>query len=233
LYGDSTYEVVMRSGRCGLYWTAVVSVATMMIVGAFSFASVADGDQSDLNPCTLISASQVTSILGLSHVEVVKDLIDHSSQHDTLGVLHSVCWEVAWSGSMPTPKDALQRYHNGTLAVFNISTWHPDPISPYAVSVWEKTGYNRLIGASIQGELTLPGLTGASNAKAFLPPALGGHRTGATWSSVTGERIAAGTWWNDTSFRIIGISLGEAPSKPVVKQLKRFARIVVPAFGLS
>jgi hypothetical protein len=63
-------------------------------------------------------------------------------------------------------------------------------------------------------------------------PKLGASAIGLTWTPLAGVTAAGGTWWSDSTFRIVSVDIGEASAKPIVKQLNEIANVVVPKFGL-
>ncbi|MDX6513608.1 MAG: hypothetical protein QOE36_3112 [Gaiellaceae bacterium] len=210
---------------------------------ALAVATPAAPRSTNLDACSLISTGQLASILGLPHVEIVRNIPGGSGPTNSDGVTHSVCNGVAWSGTPPsTPSGIRSALASGTGAAFAIDTWAPDDASA-SVDRWKTKGFPRFVttaGTAVValGRMALPVAVKPSHPHLLLT--VGGNTVDASAFGVTGTprkhsgiRITEGTWWSGPAFAAVSIGFEESAAKHSVKQLNRLAKIGVAAFGLK
>lgn len=214
-------------------------VPLALAVVALTLPAASTARRADLTACDLISTAKLAAILGVQHVQIVKDLPGTSATDNVSGVTHSVCNGLAWSGTPPTTRSAaLRALASGRGAAFALDTWAPDDASTY-VDRWKSDGFDSLTGPAIIGSLTLPGLGSfkAYHVKRLSAPGQhgGDGALGLIGNplALTTIRAASGTWWSDQSSAIVSIVFADTASRPTVKQLNEIAAIAVAAFGLN
>ena len=213
--------------------------AFALVATALALPTFATARRSDLTACDLISAAKLAAILGVEHVQVVKDLPGTSAADNVSGVTHSVCNGLAWTGAAPATRSAaLFAVANGRGAAFALDTWSPDEASKY-VDRWKSRGFGSLITGSHVGFLVLPGLGSFKTShvkRLFSPYQTGGDRAFGLIGNplgLTAVRAASGTWWSNPSAAIVSIVFGDTARRPTVQQLNQIAAIAVAAFGLN
>jgi hypothetical protein len=217
------------------------SVLIIVVAGvALALATTAAPRGTDIDACSLISTGQLASILGLEHVQILRNIPGTSARDNSEGVTHSVCNGVAWSGTPPTTPSGVRRaLANGTGAAFAIDTWAPDDASLY-VDRWKTKGFQELTIDASKAAVLFPALP------AFRPYHIhrllpvggkvgvdGGVGATATPRIATGIRAGGGVWWAYPSSAAVSIAFEGSARKPTVQQLNRLAKIAVAAFGLN
>lgn len=211
--------------RLSALLAAVAAVAASALVAA----SVASANAV---ACTLVSAAQVRSILGLDQSQVMRNYDPTVAISEAV---HTECGAVAWSGATPTSFQAsMQTAKSGHGALVGIETWAPHDGSPN-VGNWLNDDYDKLTGGFDIRAVTFPGLLSAAGwpAHSFTPPHLGKQTKGFQVSVQgvgKGLVAAAACWWEDKSSSAVCILDEEAAFRPVVKHLKALAAIAVPRF---
>jgi hypothetical protein len=216
------------------------SVLTSIAAGiALALAPAATPRAADLDACSLIPTGRLASILGLQHVQILKNIPGTSAHDNSAGVTHSICNGVAWSGTPPTtPAGSRRALANGTGAAFAIATWAPDDASQY-VDRWTTKGFVSLTDDASWAAVMLPALPAFRpyHFHGLLPVGGNGVDGGvggtATPRRVTGIRAGGGMWWAYPSSRVVSVAFEGSARKPTVQQLNRLAKIGVAAFGLN
>ena len=122
------------------------SLAVLVLVSLAALVTAGDAvsRSNNVDACSLISKSQIESVLGLQSVMIEKDIVGMSSPGNTSGAVHSACVGVAWSGApSTTPAGARQKLADGTGAAFAVESWAPDNASRY-VRKWNTRGFTAL-----------------------------------------------------------------------------------------
>jgi hypothetical protein len=214
-------------------------VLILVTCGALGTAGAAVSRSNNFDACSLISKSQIESVLGLQSVMIEKDVVGTSSPGNTSGAVHSACFGVAWSGApSTTPAGARQKLADGTGAAFAVESWAPDKASKY-VRKWNTSGFTALMLTAAKGSVfgDLPAFQ-PLNLKPLVSQgrAAGADRAAgltATPLGVSTVRAAAGTWWNTTSHTALSIAFEGSAKNPTVKQLNQLAKIGAAKFGLK
>jgi hypothetical protein len=186
----------------------------------------------------LISTSRLESILGVEHVQILRDIVGHSSAKNTDGVVHSVCNGVAWSGTKPGSRTAgFQALVGGRAAAFTIATWEPDDQSPSA-GKWSATRFAQLVETGVLASQVLPGLGSFAkfNGRSFQPRSFKLAAAGVIAAPLPGVRAGAAFWSNSKEHEIVSVGIGvsaRASSATVAAKLNSLGGILVPNFGMT
>ena len=177
--------------------------------------------------CTLATASQLQSILGLEKSVIL-------SRSSPTVAMSECDWGV-WSGATPSsPAAVLQTAKSGRGALLGIETWAAPKSKPDRQK-WITGGYARLKGQLTHEIVSFPGLFASHGASAHvLRLSRLGYSAKAFQVALQGRAkgliVAVGCWWNDKKSSVICIADEEAAGKPANKHLNQIASAIVAKF---
>lgn len=218
---------------CAIVRAAAVAFLVLLVAAPRSLATPQAASAKAV-ACTLVSPSQLHSVLGLAHSEAVRDYDPTVAISEAV---HTECVVDAWSGRTPTgPNAALQIAKSGHGAQVDIQTWEPNDAGPNAKQ-WIDNDYGNLVGRfelrrwTFWKQFTKSGWP----SKPVDPVDIAGHESGGFRVAVQGKGkglvAAVGCWWDNKTYSAICLSDEEAADKPVVKHLNQLAKIAVTNFG--
>jgi hypothetical protein len=174
--------------------------------------------------CSLLSAKQMGSVLGLTNA-IVLDTPVYSSPVDA--DVNYGCELGAWTGSKPTSgPQTLQRAMSGKAAQVAYEIWSQG--TGRNAGKWPAE-FQKLTQGFKQG--VIPNLYAPGPPGQLTPASYGYGTAGVTTKlgpPLVGLVFAGACWWNAQTLTAICLGDWEASGKPVVDHLKKLAAIVIP-----